>query len=505
MNTESPLTGSNPEDAFIGFQNDRSMEDMTFILFGATGDLAQRKLFPALYNLYLDGKLPDTLSIIGLGRKYSSDEAFQSKVEKALYAYSRRSVDPSNLQEFLAKFRYFTFDATTEESYVDLLELVETREKELGIPENRLFYLSVAPSLVDIITSNLHSSGLDQNKGWKRLVIEKPFGRDVETARQLNDKLLKTFHDNEIYRIDHYLGKPMVQSLNTLILANPVLDSLLDQKLISNVQITASEIVGVETRADYYDKAGAIRDMVQNHLLQLVMMTALYLPENLTDNKIQTKKTEILASLRAIRKEEAHQHVVRGQYEAGEIHDAPVTGYKEEPGVEASSKNDTYFAARLSIDHPSWEGIPFYIRTGKRMNKKSTQIVVEFKHKMVDSDRLQGTSPNLLVLEISPNESISLRVNLKEASGNQFKPVWIDFSTSSENQPEAYELLLFDAILGDSTFFAHWREVELSWEWIEPLLNAYEEDLLPLHSYRAGSTGPEAAEELLQKDQHKWW
>ena len=297
----------------------------------------------------------------------------------------------------------------------------------------------------------------------------------------------------------------MVQSVNTLILANPVLDSLLDQKLISNVQITASEVVGVETRADYYDKAGAIRDMVQNHLLQLVMMAALYLPENLAENKSRAKKTGIIESLRPIPKEEAHQHVVRGQYEAGEIHDVPVIGYTEEQGVGASSKNDTYFAARLAIDHPSWEGIPFYIRTGKRMDKKSTQIVVEFKHKMVDPDRLPGTSPNLLVLEISPNESISLRVNLKEPSDNQFKPVWIDFSTNSENQPEAYELLLFDAILGDSTFFAHWKEVELSWEWIEPLLEAYQEDLLPLHTYRAGSTGPEAADELLQKGQHKWW
>ncbi|WKA60524.1 glucose-6-phosphate dehydrogenase [Planococcus shenhongbingii] len=478
---------------------------MTFILFGATGDLAKRKLFPALYNLYLDGKLPASFSVIGLGRKYSSDEDFQAKVEKALRAYSRRSVQLSNLQEFLAKFRYFTFDATIKESYTQLLELVETQENELGIPQNRLFYLSVAPSLVDVITTSLHSSGLDQNRGWKRLIIEKPFGSNVETARQLNQKLRKTFSEDEIYRIDHYLGKPMVQSLNTLILANPVLDSMLDQKLISNVQITASEIVGVETRADYYDKAGAIRDMVQNHLLQLVMTAALYLPENLTDNKTRAKKTEIIESLRPIPKEEAHLHVVRGQYEAGEIHDTPVIGYKEEPGVDASSQNDTYFAARLAIDHPDWEGIPFYIRTGKRLNKKSTQIVVEFKHKMVDSTKLKGTSPNLLVLEISPNESISLRVNLKEASGNQFKPVWINFSTNSENQPESYELLLFDAILGDPTFFAHWREVELSWEWIEPLLNAYQEDLLPLQPYRAGSTGPEAAEELLQEDQHKWW
>ncbi|ETP67337.1 hypothetical protein G159_19525 [Planococcus glaciei CHR43] len=505
MNNQSPITGSNPESGSVELQNEWSMEDMTLVLFGATGDLAKRKLFPALYNLYLDGKLPAKLSIIGLGRKYISDEDFQSNVEKALRAYSRRSVQASNLPDFLSKFRYFTFDATIKESYEKLLELVESRENELGIPQNRLFYLSVAPSLVDVITTNLHASGLDQNEGWKRLIIEKPFGSNVKTARRLNDKLRKTFSEEEIYRIDHYLGKPMVQSLNTLILANPVLDSLLDQKLISNVQITASEVVGVETRADYYDKAGAIRDMVQNHLLQLVMMAALYLPENLAENKSRAKKTGIIESLRPIPKEEAHQHVVRGQYEAGEIHDVPVIGYTEEQGVGASSKNDTYFAARLAIDHPSWEGIPFYIRTGKRMDKKSTQIVVEFKHKMVDPDRLPGTSPNLLVLEISPNESISLRVNLKEPSDNQFKPVWIDFSTNSENQPEAYELLLFDAILGDSTFFAHWKEVELSWEWIEPLLEAYQEDLLPLHTYRAGSTGPEAADELLQKGQHKWW
>ncbi|MFB5089738.1 glucose-6-phosphate dehydrogenase [Psychrobacillus sp. PGGUH221] len=481
------------------------MQDMTFVLFGATGDLAQRKLFPALYNLYLDGKLPDTISIVGLGRNYCSNEDFQSKVERALKAYSRRAVQPSGLQDFLSKFRYCAFDATDNESYHHLHELIENREIELGIPQNRLFYLSVGPSLVDVITSNLNSSGICQNKGWKRLIVEKPFGSDLETARQLNKNLSKTFSEDEIYRIDHYLGKPMVQNLETLVLANPALKSLLDHKQISNVQITASETVGVETRADYYDKAGAIRDMVQNHLLQLVMMTAIYLPEKITSNEIRVKKMEIIESLRPLLKENAYKDVVRGQYESGEIQGTPVFGYKEEPGVDDSSKNDTYFAARLYIDNPFWSGIPFYIRTGKRLDQKSTRIVIEFKNKMKDSDVLQGITPNLLILEISPNESISLRVNMKDPSSNRFEPVWINFSTNSESLPEAYELLLFDAMLGNATFFSHWKEVELSWEWIQPLLEAYQENLLPLYPYPAGSTGPEEANQLLQSNQFKWW
>lgn len=297
----------------------------------------------------------------------------------------------------------------------------------------------------------------------------------------------------------------MVQNLETLVLANPALKSLLDHKQISNVQITASETVGVETRADYYDKAGAIRDMVQNHLLQLVMMTAIYLPEKITANEIRVKKMEIIESLRPLLKENAYKDVVRGQYESGDIQGTPVFGYKEEPGVDDSSKNDTYFAARLYIDNPSWSGIPFYIRTGKRLNQKSTRIVIEFKNNMKDSDVLQGLTPNLLILEISPNESISLRVNMKDPSSNRFEPVWINFSTNSESLPEAYELLLFDAMLGNATFFSHWKEVELSWEWIQPLLEAYQENLLPLYSYPAGSTGPEEANQLLQSKQFKWW
>ncbi len=507
------MSNGNPSEGFVvkeylnEFQGEWLMQDMTFVLFGATGDLAKRKLFPALYNLYLDNKMPNSISIVALGRDYCSNEVFQSKVEKALRAFSRRPVESSSLQDFLDKFRYCAFDATEKASYQKLFELIENREDELYIPGNRFFYLSVAPSLIDVITTNLNTSGISQTKGWKRLIVEKPFGSDLASAQQLNKKLRTVFSEEEIYRIDHYLGKPMVQNLETLIMANPALHSLLNHDQIANVQITASETVGVETRADYYDRAGAIRDMVQNHLLQLVMMTALHLPKKVLPEEIREKKMEIMQALRPIIKETLHQNVVRAQYESGEILDAPVIGYQDEPGVDRSSKNDTYFAARLNIDNPSWDGIPFYIRTGKRLDKKSTRIVFEFKNNLEKSDELHtlGLTSNLLILEISPNESISLKVNMKDPSSNRFNPTFINFTTNSNSQPEAYELLLFDAMLGNATFFANWKEVELSWQWIQPLLEAFEEDTLPLYTYPAGSIGPEEASQLLVSDQFKWW
>lgn len=502
MDDVTASVGPDVKNQLIDFQEEWTMQDMTIVLFGATGDLAKRKLFPALYNLFLDDKLPDSISIVGLGRNYFPDDIFQSKVENALREYSRRAVQTTGLNEFLAKFRYCKFDATDNDSYQNLHELIRNREKELEIPENRLFYLSVAPQLVDVITSGLNTSGISKTTGWKRLIVEKPFGSDLKTARHLNEKLNNAFNDEEIYRIDHYLGKPMVQNLESFEFANPIFGSLLDRKRIANVQITACETVGVETRADYYDQAGAIRDMVQNHLLQLVMMMALHLPEKATAEEIRKKKVSIMESLRPINKENIMRDVVRGQYESGEIFNTPVVGYKEEPGVDASSMNDTYFAARLYIDNPSWSGIPFYIRTGKRIGTKSTKIAIEFKNNVKQTD---GMTPNLLIVEISPNEGISLMINIKNPSSNQFEPAYINFSTNSEDQPEAYELLLFDAIRGNATFFANWKEVELSWQWIQPLLEAFQENTLPLHPYPAGSNGPKAANQLLQADQFNWW
>ncbi|WP_027094731.1 glucose-6-phosphate dehydrogenase [Cohnella thermotolerans] len=484
------------------------MESMTFVLFGATGDLAKRKIFPALYNLHLEGKLPSTFSVVGLGRREWTDEAFQSHVEKSLNEFSRRPASPGTATAaFLSAFRYQTLDVNRTEDYVKLLHLVRQRESELNIPDNRLFYLSVGPDLFDVIASNIKESGLGDTAGWKRLVIEKPFGHDLESARQLNAKLSKAFEEDEIFRIDHYLGKTMVQNLETFVLANPVIQAVWNNRHIANVQITASETVGVEERAGYYDQSGAIRDMVQNHMLQMLMMTAMRLPKQITAAEIRNEKRKIMASLRPIPRSEVAANVVRGQYASGAIQGKPVPAYLEEPGIPASSRNDTFVAARLWIDDPEWKGVPFYIRTGKRMAAKSTRIVVEFKNptEHLYASRGESTPPNLLVIEINPNEKVTFLLNGKNAlNAGHIDTLQMDSHTAQQAVPEAYERLIFDALQGDATFFAHWNEVEMSWQWVQPILEAFEADELPLHLYEAGSNGPEASDRLLEQDGHRW-
>lgn len=484
------------------------LDPMTFVLFGATGDLAKRKIFPSLYNLFLDGKLPSSFSVIGLGRREWSDYTFQTHIEQSLKTFSRRLPNETfRMEEFLRAFKYCSLDVTEYDGYQKLLETIQRREQQLGIPENRMFYLSVAPEFVDVIISNIKESGLKSGGGWKRLIIEKPFGHDLKSAQDLNEKLSRAFAEEEIYRIDHYLGKPMVQNLEVLGLVNPMIQALWNNQYIANVQITASETVGVEERADYYDQVGAIRDMFQNHLLQLLMMTAMHLPEQINAKEIGNEKRRIMEFLRPLRKENVVTNVVRGQYISGKVQEKPVVGYTQESGIQDSSMNDTFIAARLWIDDPFWSGVPFYIRTGKRMKEKLTRIVIEFKNPLKDlyTSQHKVTSPNLLVIQINPNEGISLQLNIKNPLTNQIEPVNIDFSASSKHVPEAYELLLFDALRGDSTFFAHWKEVELSWEWVQPILGAFEENMIPLYAYHSGSMGPDASDQLLQEDGFKWW
>lgn len=485
------------------------MESMTFVLFGATGDLAKRKIFPALYNLFLDQKMPQSISIIGLGRKEMSDHDFQKQVEQSIRTFSRRiDFDRTDLDKFLDSFRYSVFNAVNSDDYGKLLSLVKQRENERNIPENRMFYLSVAPEFFDLISLNIKESGLGSTKGWKRLIIEKPFGRDLESARELNTKLSEAFEEDEIYRIDHYLGKPMVQNLEALKFANPILQPLWNNQHIANIQITASEIVGVEERAGYYDQAGAIRDMFQNHMLQMLMMSAMNQPKQISANDIRNEKRTIIESLRELKKEEVSLHVVRGQYRSGEAYGMQLAGYTDEPGVNSFSQNDTFVAARVFIDNDNWKGVPFYIRTGKRMNVKSTRIVIEFKDTLKElyENKNETIIPNLLIIEINPNENITLQLNNKNPlHDGKIEPVKINFSAEQKGVPEAYERLIFDAFRGDSTFFAHWKEVEMSWEWVQPILDAFKENLLPLHLYEAGSNGPDAAESLLKEDGFKWW
>jgi glucose-6-phosphate 1-dehydrogenase len=475
------------------------MESMTFVLFGSTGDLAKRKIFPALYNLFLERKIPRSFSVIGLGRKPFTDAEFKKHVVSSLTAFSRsKPEDDSILEEFLRCFRYHVLDVTKKEGYLELLKIVQEREKELDIAENRMFYLSVAPEFFDVIALNIKESGLAANRGWKRLIIEKPFGHDLKSAQELNEKLGKTFEEDEIYRIDHYLGKPMVQNLETLVSANPFLHALWNNQYIANIQITAGETVGVEERAGYYEGTGAIRDMFQNHMLQLLMMTA----------NIRHQKSKILKSLRPLSKEDVANHVIRGQYRAGEIRNQAVRGYQEEPGVEAASMTDTFVAARLWIDDETWGKVPFYIRTGKRMREKSTQIVIEFKDPFKESytNQNHASVPNLLTIQINPDEKITLQLNGKNLLKNgAMEPVYMDLSMPANQMPEAYELLIYDAFRGEDTFFARWEEVELAWKWVQPVLEAFEENLLPLSFYTSGSYGPETAHRLLEEQGFQWW
>ncbi|MCD7035034.1 glucose-6-phosphate dehydrogenase [Metabacillus sp. GX 13764] len=485
------------------------MESMTFVLFGGTGDLAKRKIYPALYNLFLEGKLPEAFSIIGLGRNEMTHTEFQHYVAQSLMSFSRRKfTESADTEKFLQTFQYSALDARNPEDFNSLRQLVEQREKELKLPQNRMFYLSVAPEFFDVIALNIKESGLGDTEGWKRLIIEKPFGHDLASARELNEKLSKAFKEDEIYRIDHYLGKPMVQNLEALEFANPVLQALWNNQYIANVQITASEIVGVEERAGYYDTSGAIRDMVQNHMLQMLMMTAMHLPKKISSQDIRDEKRMVMESLRPVNKEEVSSQVVRGQYGSGEILGKPAVSYKEEPGIEQTSQNDTFIAARLWIDNEFWSGVPFYIRTGKRMKEKATRIVIEFKNPLKELYNLQDqqTEPNLLVIEINPNESVSFRLNSKNPlKDNKIEPVQADFRAMHDDVPEAYERLIFDALRGDSTFFAHWDEVELAWKWVQPILDSFADNTVPLYEYASGSYGPKAAHDLLEEDGFRWW
>ncbi|OAS14823.1 glucose-6-phosphate dehydrogenase [Paenibacillus oryzisoli] len=476
------------------------MESATFVLFGATGDLAKRKIYPALFQLFVEQQLPSSFSVIGLGRRELSHEAFQSNVAQSLLTFSRSEMkDSVVMEQFLNAFRYHVLDVNRREDYTKLLSLVEDREVELNITPNRMFYLSVGPEFFETIATNIHESGLGSARGWKRLVIEKPFGHNLESARQLNQTLNQAFEESEIYRIDHYLGKPMVQQMGQL-LQSALTEHDLRTRTIASVQISAIETLGVEERAGYYDHAGALRDMFQNHMLQLLMMLTIEFPKPSSAAEGVKRKSQIIKSLMPLNKRKVSQHVVRGQYGAGMIKEKPVIRYTDEAGIASDSQNDTFIAARLQVDDSFWKNTPIYIRTGKRLKEKATRIVIEFKS--------EGPLKDLLIIEIGPQEGIYY---LKRQSNHELS----EDETSLRSQPnlmnkgvdgkDAYETLIHDALLGNKAYFAHWNEVELSWEWVQPIMDAYQENLIPLHVYPAGSYGPQEASDLLERDGFHWW
>ncbi|WP_236692936.1 glucose-6-phosphate dehydrogenase [Aneurinibacillus tyrosinisolvens] len=486
------------------------LQPFVLVIFGATGDLAKRKLFPALYSLYHEGKLHRKFAIIGTGRSAMSLSEFREEVKIGVASFGRTSIENTGEWEsFVEKIDYIALDVNDENAYGGLKETVEKSEREQNTGGNRMFYLAIAPSLFGTVSTNLRKGGLTDTTGWKRLVIEKPFGRDFTSAAQLNEQVKQSFSEEEIYRIDHYLGKEMVQNIEVIRFANSMFEPLWNNRHIDNIQITASETVGVEERASYYEHSGALRDMVQNHMLQMVMMVCMEPPSRLKTEAIRDEKVKVMRALRRYTEEEVSQHVVRGQYTAGITNGKKVPGYREETGVDPASTTETFVAAQLFVDNFRWAEVPIYIRTGKRMPKKVTEIVIQFKElpKRLYFNRNNDLNPNLLIIRISPQEGINLLLNAKkQGTDDKIIPIGMEYCNDCmEESPEAYESLLYDATMGDSTFFTRWDEVSLAWKFVDPIRRAWDRDNEGPEPYEAGSWGPGEAHRLLEQNGKKWW
>lgn len=483
------------------------------ILFGATGDLARRKLYPALFSLYKEGLLSERFAVMGLARSPLADRDFRERVKDSILRHSRYPL--SNQEEwdrFAGHFFYQPLDIHDLDGFYHLREMGSSLDQQFSLAGNRIFYLSMAPDYFGQIAHNLHVSGFTEGRGWKRLVIEKPFGHDLPSATRLNEEIRRFFAEEEIYRIDHYLGKEMVQNIEVIRFANSIFEPIWNNRYIANVQITSSETVGVEDRGGYYDKAGALLDMVQNHILQMVAMVAMEPPGRLETEAIRDEKVKVLRSLRRYEKETVLQNVVSGQYTEGEIKGEKVRAYRQEAKVAPDSVTETYVAAKLMVDNFRWAGVPFYIRTGKRMAVKSTEITVQFKDLPMNLyfHKSGELGPNLLTIHIQPDEGITLHLNAKRPGAlGGVLPIAMEVSKDSGigyNSPEAYERLLHDILHGDSTNFTRWDEVASAWEWVDPITEVLRETAKEtLHFYPAGSMGPQAAHQLLQRDDAFWW
>jgi glucose-6-phosphate 1-dehydrogenase len=477
------------------------------MIFGATGDLATRKLFPSLYRLYDKGRL-HKFAVVGVARRTLTNESFQQSVKDSVTAALG---EKDNLDEFASYFYYQSHDVADSNSYVSLKNFADEIDAHYQLEGNRIFYLAMAPQFFGPIALHLKSDGLTDVKGYKRLVIEKPFGHDLASAKVLNEQIRTAFDEKEVYRIDHYLGKEMVRNIEVIRFANAIFEPLWNNRYISNIQVTSSETLGVEERGRYYETSGALRDMLQNHMLQMVALLAMEPPINLTTDEVRSEKVRVFRSLRTIEGDEVKNYFVRGQYGEGMIDDAQVPKYRDEPMVDKESNTETFVAGKVMIDNFRWAGVPFYIRTGKRMTTKTTKIVVQFKdipmNLYYQTDKM--LNPNLLVIHIQPEEGITLHLNAKKAGGHlDAQTVKMSFANTgiqAMNTPEGYEKLLYDCMRGDATNFTHWDEVAYSWAFVDKISAVWENEKAAFPNYQSGSMGPKDADELLEKDGFYWW
>lgn len=486
----------------------RFTEPCAVVIFGATGDLTSRKLIPALYNLLKDGQLPSQFACVGFARRPKTDDQFRHEMEEAVKKFSRtKPVDESIWKHFEEHLFYHQAEFHDDEGYFKLKQRLEELDHRLGTKGNRIFYLATPSSYFPLICEKLKKQNLiypENSSSWSRVIIEKPFGHDLVTAEKLQSELVQCLAENQIYRIDHWLGKETVQNLLVFRFANSLFESLWNNRYIDHVQITVAEDLGIGTRGKFWEETGLLRDIVQNHVMQLVTLVAMEPPVNISARSIRDEKVKVLQSMRPLEKKD----VVHGQYTEGLIDGEDVIGYKQEKDVAPDSCIETFAALRLHIDNWRWSGTPFYIRSGKRLPKKSTEIAIMFKDppSVLFQHGKRKNDPNVLVIQIQPNEGISLKINCKvPGPASPIQPVKMDFKYGSyfgTTPPEAYERLICDAIIGDSTLFARQDEVLLSWKLLSPVFDWWKKDAPA--TYPAGSWGPDASDDLLKADGRLW-
>jgi len=489
------------------------VEATVIVIFGAAGDLTWRKLMPAIYNLYLDKWIPEHFAVLGVAHTDMSKEDFVQHVREGIDEFSRTGkTKDEDWKGFEKCISYKKGDFADAATYTALKEQIVNLEISTGAQVNRIFYLAVPPSFFEQIATKIGESGLSDNKDRSRIVVEKPFGHDLESAKHLNSLLRGLFDECQIYRIDHYLGKETVQNILAFRFANAMFEPIWNRNYIDHVQITVSEQLGVENRGNYYETAGALRDMIQNHLLQLLCLIAMEAPVSFQADEVRNRKVDVLNALRRITAEQVHKYAVRGQYGEGWIEGKKVVGYRQEPDVSKTSNKETFAAVKFYIDNWRWQGVPFYVRTGKRMNETISVITIQFRpvpHQSFPVETTENWQPNRLILNIQPHMGIRLRFQAKRPGLKMLlNPVDMQFNYSDSyttGTPEAYETLLLDIFQGDATLFMRADQVEAAWAILMPIIDTWDANSSPnFPNYAAGMHGPEDAEALIAKDGHNW-
>jgi glucose-6-phosphate 1-dehydrogenase len=496
-------------------ETQKTAEPCVMVIFGATGDLTKRKLFPALYNLAKENFLPENFAIIGVGRQELETEDFWKKINADLQQFVGKDVDKNLLKWFQERTFYTGGDFDDDKQlFKDLKNMLAEVCKKLEIPENFFYYMATPPQLFANVTEKIHKNGLakQENGKWRRFIFEKPFGRDVESAKNLNAELLKILDENQIYRIDHYLGKETVQNILVFRFGNSIFEPIWNRNFVDHVQITVAEKLGVETRGGYYDTAGALRDMIPNHIFQLVTLTAMEPPVSFEADAVRDEQAKILQAIQPFTPEDVLHKAVRGQYGEGEIDKKKLPAYRTEPNVAPNSNAETFAALKLSIDNWRWANVPFYVRTGKRLPAKHTEIVIQFKKApfmLFRGTPIERLTTNRIVIHIQPDEGITLHFGAKKPGPIvDMGAVDMDFNYHEhfgETVSTGYERLLFDCMLGDATLFQRADMVEASWQIVSPILDVWH--AIPARdfpNYESGSWGPDESDQLLAQDGRKW-